>query len=197
MNFNSKTIREAIKSTESRVKLLPGIHDNIYFEKFDLGKTQAGQDYVDVVYGQKDSSSYIYKRVWFPADEPRVKEGETKEEARSREANDALSHIVLVTDLLLAGKDADIEAKTFDEFVKKAEDKTAKVRDNQPLRIKVIYDSDGVYSDLPRFANYLERQIEGVAPKLRFTKWELENRMTPAKVVNAPKTDTIVDDLPF
>lgn len=199
--FSSKVIREEI-STQSVSKLKPGIHDNCYLDKFEMDKTQTGSEYCDIHYKRPESNETIYKRVWFPKpDAPYQRDGESAQEAHQRENREFLSHVVLATDAILSGSEKDINAKTLKEFVTIAEQRTSKVRDKQPLRLKVIYDSDGIYSELPRFANYVEAQIEGVKQKLSFSKWELENRMT-ASTIQAPASDDAVtkedsDDLPF
>jgi hypothetical protein len=199
--FSSKTIREEV-AQQSQTKLKPGIHDNVYFEKFDSGETESGSSYVDIYFTRPESNESIYKRLWYPKpDAPYKRDGESDDQARSREAKEFLSHIVMLTDAILSGNDKEINAKTLEQFVQIAEQRLAKVRKDQPLYLKVIYDSDGIYSELPRFANYVQAQIEGVKRKLSYTRWEKENRMTPS-TVTPPTGDDVVDnpegdDLPF
>lgn len=169
-------------------KIPMGIHSEC-----DVVNIEKGENFVDINFKKtveingetKETKTYVHnKRLWEPnGNYPR--DGETKAEALEREATRNMSHIVHIAHLFL-GKDElnKISGNTYDDFMTNAiKVLTPDVLKKHKVNLKLIYDSDGIYSTFGNFPDYLELYVEGKEPELKYTKWELENRTTPKEAI--------------
>ena len=177
--FNTKQIKEVSK-TNNRSKLGFGIHDDCVMSAVEVGVTSSGSQYIDLIFERPATNEWNNKRIWYPSDDAKPRDGETQEEANNRDITQRLEHIVAVMDVYLTDKESEVQATTFDEFCQKAVRALGNKFVGVPVRLKLTYDKDGIYSEFPRFPGYVERQIEGSPTRLKFSKWELENRCTPS-----------------
>ena len=200
--FSTQNVNEYLDSSTKRSKLDMGIHSNCYLESVEISKSKSGNEFMEFIFDKKDEASYINQRIWFPNDNPKAFNDETPEEALQREVNSKLAHIVKIMKCFVSDKNAEITATTFAEFCEIAKAKIEKSSfKEQALYLKVIYDKDGIYTQFPRFPNYIQKQEEGKDCKLKFSTWEKENRCTPANV-QGPEGDNPINsvddsDLPF
>lgn len=178
--FSGKAVYGARKFNGTAKKLGVGIHKNCKFEGVEIG-----DNYLDIFVANDEGESQN-KRIWFP-DENKiyVRDGEEFEEAVERDTIDRLDHIVSLVEVLHGQEVAEnLEAKTFLEFCEKTKTLCNGVIGTR-VNVKLIYDKAGDYSEFPYFPPYLERYVEGQEPTLKFTKYELEKRMTPNPTLNS------------
>ena len=197
-----KTAKETLKSNTKRTRLKPGIHTGVYLEEAKVTETANGKPFLEFMFVKKDSNEIAPKRVWFPSEKPYLREGETEEQAAQREINEALGHIVTILECYVSSDESEIVASSFAEFCDIAVQRImASSFEELPVRLKLIYDSDGKFTAFPRFPNYIERDVVDKPVNLYFSKWELANRMTPAveETMSAESNSSIVvsDELPF
>lgn len=108
------------------------------------------------------------------------KEGESLEDAKSRDVNERLAHIVKFMDIFLGKEVVDsFAAPNFKSFAEKAAAMLNDSIGNNTVNIKLIYDKDGVFSTFPTFPNYIEKHVPGQEPTIKFSNWELEHRCNP------------------
>jgi hypothetical protein len=198
--FSSKKANEYLKTNSKRSRIKPGIHTGVYLEDVKVTKTVNGKPFMEFIFYKKDSNEVAPKRVWFPSEKPYIREGETEDQARQREVNENLSHILTILECYVSSDEAQIEAGSFQEFCEIAKTKLlASDYADIPVRLKLTYDADGIYTAFPKYPNYIERDIEEKPISLYFSKWELENRMTPADSITENTDSSIVveDELPF
>ena len=196
--------KEAQPSRNS--KFGAGIQENAELTEVTLGETQSGKKFLDFIFTRKETQEFHNKRVWYPGDTPRVRDGETEAQAAQREVNEALEHIISIVETYLPSDKAAIMANNFEDFCKKAQKKLKGHFEGKKVRVKILYDQNGVYTQFAKFPPYVELQLEGQRSRLKISRWEQENRMTPA---DGPSTDlpftnsndlgpvADADDLPF
>ena len=201
--FSTKAVNEYIDDSSKRAKMGMGIHSNCVLESVEIAKTKTGIDFMEFIFVKKEDNSFMNQRVWFPNGNVKPYEGETKEEALQREINSKLAHIVKILKCFVSTeKGAEINAASFEEFCAVARDKILKTKfKDTPVYLKVTYDKDGIYTEFPRFPNYIQVIKEGEPCKLKFSTWEKENRCTSA-AITIPENDNPLanandDDLPF
>lgn len=169
-----------------------GIHEAV-----NVTKTEVGESYIDFHY-EKDGATQ-HKRIWFPTiDKVWTKDGESKEDALERSKREALAHVTKHLHIFLTDEEFQgFEAKSFEEYVNKAAATLENKLDRCQVNVKLIYDTDGQYSDFGRYPDYVEKFIEGQKPTLYYTKYELQNRLKPASASVATSDDSVVgtDDL--
>lgn len=206
--FSTKQAKENLQANSKRTRLSPGIHTGVYLENVEITETVNGKPYMEFMFVKKETNEVAPKRVWFPSDKPYIKDGEDENQAKQREVNEALGHIVTILECFVPSDEAEITAGSFKEFCEVAAGKIkGSSFEDTPVRLKLLYDAAGVFTEFPRFPNYIERDVPGTEIKLKFSKWELANRMTPSEESEAPKdnsssilngkTEDKTDDLPF
>lgn len=165
---------------DNKGKKIPvGTHTNCSVTSVDLG-----ENFIDFNY--EDSEGRIHnKRVWFPTiDVLYPKEGETTEQAFSREVKDRMAHLVAHLKVFLTKEEIDtFGAPDFPSFAKKTAEVLNPRLNTAKVNLQLIYDKTGQYSEFSRYANssskYIEKYEEGVAPTVKPSPWEAKNRMTP------------------
>lgn len=159
----------------SNNKMPVGIH-----EKCTVTSLVKGDNYFDINFSNTNGEVHN-KRLWNPnGNYPKMIEGnmETKQEALSREEAANLSHVVKIMHIFL-GEEGVAKFPTLDysEFLDKAITTITPKLNTKFVNLKLIYDNDGMYSVFGNFPDYIEEWTEE-GPKLKYSKWELENRMT-------------------
>lgn len=184
---------KAIDLLEKGGSRLPvGIHTAVR-----VTKSEVGDNYIDFHY-EKDGATQ-HKRVWFPSeDKVWTRDGESKADALERSKREALAHVTKHLHIFLTEEEfATFEANSFEEYVNKAAVVLEDKLDRHLVNLKLIYDSDGQYSDFGRYPDYIEKYVEDQKPTLYYTKYELQNRIKPAAASVATSDDAVVgtDDL--
>lgn len=185
MSYQASLIFENELQPKQGTKIPYGIHTNC-----EVVSVERGDRFVDINF--KDSENRTHnKRLWdangnYPKTD---KNGvtETKEQALRREEQSNLAHIVKLMHIFL-GQEAinKFPALDYDAFVERAiKELTPKLK-NTKVNLKLIFDSENKYSTFGNFPDYIEQHIEGEAPTLTFSKWELEHRSGSAKSDNTP-----------
>ncbi len=173
--------------TKSGSKIPVGIHSAVSLESVEKGET-----YYDVNF--KDGENRVHnKRLWQPKGtfQRKDKDGnviETPAEALAREERENMRVIVTLLNIYLGEEGmASIGASSYDEFMAKAAGALNQKADSKKVNIKLIYDNLGAYSTFSNsgFVDYIEEYVEGQEPTLKYTKWELDNR------VNQKETPTV------
>jgi len=125
-----------------------------------------------------------------------IEREETTAEALQRDSKQKASHIVKLLHIFL-GKEALKKFNgEYDEFMEKAvKALTPNVLASKYVNLKLIYDSDGVYSEFGNYADYVEEYVEGQEPNLTYSPWEKENRSTASKETPKSSTDSALTDL--
>ena len=187
--FSTQSVNEYLDDSTKRSKMGMGIHSNCFLESVEISKTKTGIEFMEFIFAKKDEPTYINQRIWFPNENPKAFGDETPEQALQREVNSKLAHIIKIMKCFMSEKEAEITANSFGEFCAIAKSKIEKKSfKDQPVYLKVIFDKDGIYTQFPRFPNYIQKQEEEKECKLKFSKWEKENRCTAAEV-KAPEGD--------
>lgn len=102
---------------------------------------------------------------------------ETTEEAIAREERERMRHLVKLLHIFIGKENlSKIVAKSYDQFMSKAAAILNQKKEAKKLNLKLIYDSEGVYSEFGKIPDYVEEYVEGEEPKLEYTPWELNNR---------------------
>lgn len=169
-----------------------GIHENC-----KVSSVEVGERWIDFNY-EKDGATNN-KRVWFSTpDKVWTRDGESKEQAFERSKKEDLAHVTKHLHIFLTEEEFEnFEAKTYEEFMNKAAAILEDKLDRTTVNLKLIYDKEGMYSEFGRYPDYIEEYVEGEKPTLYYTKYELQNRTTPAANSVATNNDTVVgtDDL--
>ena len=188
--------QELFKTFSSKSTKLPvGIHTGV-----QLVSVLKEDGYVEFNFKHPDGS--MNKRLWTPSGKFPRKE-ETPADAEKRQELENLEFIVN-TVVAIAGEEAlsTINASTYDGMVDKAIALIEKNKAKHLVNLKVIYDSKGAYTETPTSGS-IERYEEGVEPALKFSNWEMTNRMTrKEQLTNANKefdlnSETLGKDDPF
>lgn len=70
-------------------------------------------------------------------------------------------------------------ADSYQEFAKKATELLNKHKDSAYINLKSIPDSNLLYSTFGKYPNYVEKWEEGVPTRLKYSDWELRERVNP------------------
>ena len=73
-------------------------------------------------------------------------------------------------------------ANTFEDFAKRGVELLNEHKNSTKVNLKLIPDADLEYSTFPNFPSYIEKYVEGEEPKLKFSQWEVDNRLKPYEV---------------
>lgn len=180
--FSGKSVLGARRKSTGGKKLPIGIHEGVTLEPATMG-----DNYFDI-HVSNEAGEVQNKRIWFP-DENKiyVKQDETFEEAVKRDTLDRLEHLVSLVEVAWDKEVAEgIQAGSFKEFCEIVLELVNK-KEGMKINVKLIYDKAGDYSEFPYFTPYLEKHVEGQKPTLRFSKYELEKRMTPNPTLQSDK----------
>lgn len=147
----------------------------------EVTSIEKGENFVDINF--KDSEGRVHnKRLWdangnYPRRDKDGNPTETKQEAIEREETQNLAHIVKLLHIFVGEEGiAKFPALEYDDFVEKAIKVLGPKFPTKKVNLKLIYDSEGIYSVFGNFPDYIEEYVEGQEPRIKFTKWELENR---------------------
>lgn len=175
-NYQASIIfTEDLSSSGSKIPV--GIHSNC-----SLVSVEKGETFYDVNF--KDSEGRVNnKRLWqpkgtYPATNKDGKITETTAEALAREERENMRLIVKLLHIFLGEEGlATVSGSTYDEFMAKGAAILNQKASSKKLNLKLIYDSVGAYSTFGKFVDYVEEYVEGQAPTLSYTPWELQNRV--------------------
>lgn len=157
-------------------KIPCGIHTDVSVSSISRKKTPKGNEFIEIVFSKGDAS--IQKALWEPKGSYLEKE-ETTEQALAREARLNLSHIAKLLKLYLTPEQlANFPNLGYHNFMDKAIAILTPLLPTKKVNLKVIYDKEGVYTDLGKYPDYMELYQEGVEPTLAFTDFEIQNRTT-------------------
>jgi hypothetical protein len=194
-NFSAKSAKES--QPVRRSYLDAGIHQNCSLVEYGIKATANGTPYVGFVFEQDDTKATADLKVWYPKPESvQPREEETLEQAQQREINKSLSQLLHVAETVTGKEITDINATSFEDFANKV---IARIKGSKlgKVKVKLTYDKNGQYAVFPNGLPFLEMQ-EIEPTRLKFTKFELENRMkkaeAPQQTISAPKEE---DKLPF
>lgn len=171
-NYNEPTLDDIFDSLEKQGTKIPfGIHTDC-----TLNGIEITDEYIDLHFGDSKGRTHN-SRMWAPNGKfPR--DGETVNDAIVREKKDNLSQLAKLVTIF---SDRSKVATTGTDYISKAKAMAAAVlplKDTKKLNLKLIYDSDGVYSKFPKWG-YFEECVEGQAPTLKYTDYEQNNNCTP------------------
>lgn len=175
-------------------KLPYGIHTEVSVKSVSRKETPNKNKFVEILF-EKDGAT-IQKTLWTPKGDYPLKNSdgvliETKEEATLRESKENLRHIAKLLGIFLPPEKLEsFPNLNYENFIDKAITTLTPILNTKKVNLKVIYDSDGVYTELGRFPDYVELYQEGVEPTLKYSTYELQNRSTP-KAKSAPKKNDL------
>lgn len=172
-------------------KLPVGKHDDVKLANVELGDT-----FIDFHF-EKDGK-VANKRIWHPnpsmifrkQDRETQEYLETEEQALIRDGKDSLRHIIKIMRIFLGDEVVKtFQPSTFADACKRAATMLNAAKDKETVNLLIIYDKTGQYPDFGKYPNYIEKHVEGIPNGLKPSKWEMENRMTPAELPNTDVKD--------
>jgi hypothetical protein len=185
--FNAKSNSEYLPTNSAGKKIPVGIH-----AKCKVTDINIGENFIDFVYA--DSESRVHnKRVWFPdpTKPPMPKADESVSEAIHRDAQERAAHITAHLKSMANNDEwMSISAPTFRDYAMMAKRYLDTVKDTAYINLKLVLDKDLEWSEFPRYPNYIEKYIDGEAPTLKFSEWELKNRVHKPKDDGTPSAET-------
>jgi hypothetical protein len=198
MSYQADIIFEQELTPKKGAKIPFGIHSKCKVTSLDVT-----EEYVDINF-EDSEGRYNNKRLWqpkgnYPQDiklDGGATRKETEEEAKTREEKANISHVVKVLHIFLGSeKLKNIKGNSYLDFMQNAAKAlTPSVLSSKLVNLKLIYDKEGVYAVFGNFPDYVEENTNE-EPKLSFSKWEKENRCTPASESPKSSTDTALTDL--
>ncbi len=195
LQFNSKVAKES--QPVRRNYLQAGIHEHCNLVEFGLKTTPNGTKYVSFLFEQEGSSEIAEHKVWYPRPETaQPREEETVEQAQQREVNNALSQVIHIVENVTMEEMPVITATTFEGWAEQAIARLTNKKKHQ-VKLKLIYDKNGQFATTPNRVPFVEAQ-EVNPTRLKFSKFEIENRLKKAEAPEATvSTSNDVDKLPF
>lgn len=172
-------------------KIPVGIHKNCKITEV----VHVKDEYTDICF--EDPTGGVHnKRLWSPkGNYPRdikLPDGSTQKEtltqAKEREAQSNLLHIVKVLHIVAPDASKNIEG-SYDDVIQKVIKVTKPLLPNVRVNLKLIYDAEGKYSTFGKFPDYIETYVEGEEPTLKYTAYEIEKGLS-----DAPKEKKVVKD---
>jgi ribosomal protein L28 len=200
MKYQASMIFENELTPRNGVKIPFGIHSKCKITSIE----HVVGEHTDINF-EDSEGRYHNKRLWAPnGNYPKTvklpdgtEKMETVEQATLREGSARLTHLLKIADLLgLKETVSALPALDYDPFVEKVIS-LIKPKLSTEFNLKLIYDSEGMYSVFGNFPDYIELHVEGVVPKLQYTSWEKENRCTYKGKSDTDKPDNSaeLDDL--
>lgn len=186
MNYQASMIFDTqLGSKQSKIPM--GIHAGA-----QVTNIERGENFVDIHF--KDAEDRVHnKRLWdangnYPRKDKAGNFIETKQEAIEREEQSNLAHIVKLVHIFGGDQALQKLGGDYDEFIDKAIKMLKPLLPTKKVNLKLIYDSEGIYSKFGTFPDYVEEYVEGQEPRLKFNKWELDNCTTYKGEPSAPAT---------
>lgn len=177
--------KEDLSSKGSKIPV--GIHTNC-----EVTGIEVTPEYIDLNFKDEQGRTNN-KRLWAPKGSyPRDKE--TVADAKTREERENLAHLTKLVHIFLG--EEGVKKFAPGEYLTLADNVAKQLRpklSSKKVNLKLIYDKDGAYAVFGTFPDYVEECIPNEAPKLEFTKWETENRLT-RKAKTVGKGDHVSDD---
>ena len=168
-----------------------GIHENVTVKSISRKETPNKNKFVEILF-EKDGAT-LQKTLWEPKGNY-PQEGESQEEAISREAKENLRHIARILGIFLTpDKLESFPNLDYQNFIDKAIVTLTPVLSTKSVNLKVIYDSDGVYTELGRFPDYVELHEAGKEPTLKYSPYEIQKRSTKKEKVATAKKSSLED----
>jgi len=167
-----------------------GVHMNCTFDHLEL--KQPKEKKLVEFWFKNQKGEEQKQTIWYPDEEPQVREGESKEEAKEREMN---RFLLSIKDIETAIGAESASGKDLDTFIKNVEKNfnAATGRCN----VLVHYDRDYQYSEFPR-RNWIEPHVEGQGHAFNLHDEYLRMSKPAAPGSSNPVTDGQADDdLPF
>lgn len=169
-----------------------GIHSEVSVASIGRKETPNKNKFIEIVF-EKDGST-IQKTLWEPKGNY-PQDDETQDEAVSRESKENLRHIAKLLGIFLPPEQLEsFPNLDYQNFIDKAIATLTPYLKTKKVNLKVIYDKDGVYTELGRFPDYVELHEVGKEPTLKFSPYEIQNRST-AKAKAAVEKKTSLEDL--
>lgn len=172
------------------VKMGVGIHEKVRFLE-----PEETDKHIDILWEAPDGKTQK-KRLFHPSDtyKPTLRDGETEEDAKQREVDENIEHLRDYCYLCYAPAEVDeVSGKTYRDLAHKLLTMLkAKINDFY-VNLKVIPTSDLQYTEIPRYAGgYIELWREGMKPTLKFSEWEVKNRLDPLNEPAPATEETVV-----
>lgn len=169
--FNAKDINSSIKTGGSKIPA--GIHLNVRL-------TNVTVDESFIEFDLQDTQGRIQNnRVWIPELDKTSARGEkTVEQVYEENVQNRLKQITQYLRAFLTDDElAKFSAESFSEYAKKAAQVLNARLNNATLNVKLIKTADLMFSDFPFYPPYAEKYVEDQPSTLKFSAWELQNRM--------------------
>lgn len=201
-----KILFDSFLTPKTGTKIPVGIHSNCVVKSIEVT-----DKFVDLNFEDSDKRHHN-KRLWEPKGSYPIeitqadgtKKKETTAEALAREERLNMSHLVKLAHIFLSESEADklgavyekylAKTATYKDFVETASSLLNSKLTSKKVNLKVIYDSDGVYSEFGRYPDYIEEYTEGQEPTLAYTPYEVSNRITK-KSSNSTTIGRELDDV--
>ena len=168
-----------------------GIHENVTVQSIGRKETPNKNKFVEIVF-VKDGAT-IQKTLWEPKGNY-PQDDESMEEAISRESKENLRHIAKLLGIFLPPEALEsFPNLDYQNFIDKAIAALTPYLPTKKVNLKVIYDKEGVYTELGRFPDYVELHETGKEPTLKFSPYELSNRSTAKPKATAEKKQSLED----
>ena len=148
-----------------------GIHSACTFDKI-----QMEADHILCTFSDSNGRKISNRINWEPMFWER--DGETKEDAQQRATRQSLSHVVKLLHIYFPLEQIkDFSAPDAKTFCLKAVTMLAPVIESKKVNLKLIYNSKGTYPSFGNYPNYIEEYVEGQEVTLKYSTWELANRV--------------------
>lgn len=168
---------------DEKVQKIPyGVHTNCSV----VSVVALKNEYVDI--NVEDSEGRVQnKRLWWPNDKypNKIKNAdgtqrdETSEETIRRGESNLLIHIVKLMHIFLGKEELEkFPELDFEPFVSQAIKLLTPKLSTKKVNLKLIYDSEGLYSTFGNFPDYIEECVPNQEPNLKYSPWEKDNRCT-------------------
>jgi len=110
------------------------------------------------------------------------RDGEGPMEAYARSIEEYLAFFVAHMHVFVPEEfTKDFGADSYQEFAAKATELLNKYKDSTFINVKSIPDSNLLYSTFGKYPNYFEKWVEDQEPRLKYSTWELRERIEPWK----------------
>jgi hypothetical protein len=169
----------AAERTGGASKIPAGIHSNVKITKIDIGP-----NYIDFLF--EDQEGRVDNDRHFFPDKDRVnpRDNQTAEEAFQAEVKDRVERLTQYPQIYFEKEELSKLSQgvgSFEALAKRVQDALTPKLATQTVNIKTIPNKDLKYPEFPRYPLYVEKYVEGQEPTLKYSKWELNNRVLPSQ----------------
>lgn len=183
-------IKSTLRKGGNATKIPAGIRKDV-----KIVALEKGANYVDIHF--EDQEGRVQNnRIWdHNPDKIYPRDGESDQEAAKRDKMERLDHLNEVLEIFLTKEEFNsFEAPTYDAYVNKAISSLPdEVLSSKTVNIKLLPDSTGLYSEFSRFAGgNIEECKKGQPSSLKYSKWELENRINVDRSSPVETTDSSI-----